>query len=254
MAGSRPVWGIVVAAGRGRRLGMDQPKALVPFLGRPLFLWSVELLASTPGVKGVLVVGPAAHVETLDQWLAGLRRGTSRHLAVTSGGRRRQDTVRKALEWCQKARLSHDTLVLVHDAARPLIDVPLIRRCLRPYASGRFRGCVVPVLSVEDTLKAVRAKRIVDTVDRSRIVRAQTPQVLPLGIALALHHVAREEGVRATDEAMLAEHAGLSVRPVPGDPRNLKITTAWDLELAEAIGRSSRGRTASRYRARSRRG
>jgi 2-C-methyl-D-erythritol 4-phosphate cytidylyltransferase len=242
----RSIWGIVVAAGRGRRLGMDRPKALVPFLGRPLFLWSVELLASIPGVQGVLVAGPKGQVAALDRRLARLRGGTSRHLAVAAGGRRRQDTVRKALEWCQMERLPHDTLVLVHDAARPLIDASLVRRCLQPYAGGRFRGCVVPVLGVEDTLKVVRGRRIVDTVDRANIVRAQTPQVLPLGLALALHHVARDEGVRATDEAMLAEHAGLPVLHVLGDPRNLKITTAWDLKLAESIGRSTRKRAADR--------
>jgi 2-C-methyl-D-erythritol 4-phosphate cytidylyltransferase len=234
-------WGIVVAAGRGRRLGDDLPKGLVPFLGRPLFLWSVERLVAEPVVDGVVVVAPPGCTPVFERHATPLRRRTSRIVAIVPGGRRRQDSVRKALEWCQRQRLPHDTPVLIHDAARPLLDGALIRRCLEPFSRRRLRGCAVPVLDVEDTLKLVRGRRIVDTVDRKNLARAQTPQTLLLGLGLALHQVAEEEGVRVTDEAMLAEHAGLPVVPVPGDPRNLKITTAQDLELAESLGRAARG-------------
>jgi len=262
----REVWAVVVAAGRGRRMAAPRPtakkgsrravrprragrpKALVPLGGKPLFLWSVDLFASVPAIDGILVTAPPDKVATLEGVLARHGRTIRPVWGVIPGGRRRQDSVRKALEWCQGSGLPHDAIVLIHDAARPLLDVAVVRRCLGPFGNGRFHGCVVPVLAVEDTLKRVRGRRIIDTLDRKGIARAQTPQALLLGLGLALHHVAREEGVLATDEASLAEHAGLPVRAVPGDPENLKITTPWDLHLAENILRSRRGEVRPRRR------
>jgi 2-C-methyl-D-erythritol 4-phosphate cytidylyltransferase len=227
------VWAVVVAAGRGRRLGAGQPKALVRLRGRPLLVWSLELFRAS-GVDGVVVAAPAGSLPRFRR-LVGSLRLSDLPVEVVPGGRRRQDSVRKALEHGQRLRLPHDTVVLVHDAARPLASRALVRRVLEPFRSPGFRGCVVPLLPVEDTLKRVRGRRVVDTVDRSGLARAQTPQGLRLGLALALHQVAREERLQATDEAMLAEHAGLPVRWVPGEPWNLKITTAEDLKMADKL-------------------
>ncbi|MBU1701481.1 MAG: 2-C-methyl-D-erythritol 4-phosphate cytidylyltransferase [Candidatus Eisenbacteria bacterium] len=236
--GRRMVWAIIVAAGRGRRLGVARPKALVPLKRRPLFFWSLKTLLASEAVDGVVMTVPAAEKKRFETSLAAMRRTGKKPVYLIAGGRRRQDSVRKGMEWGQKFQLSHDTILLIHDAARPLLDRDLITRCLSPFKNRSFRGCVVPVLPVEDTLKAIDGRRIVKTLDRAKIVRAQTPQALELGIGLAMHQAARVEGLVATDEAMLAEINGLAVRMIPGDSRNMKITTAWDLKMAERIGRT----------------
>jgi 2-C-methyl-D-erythritol 4-phosphate cytidylyltransferase/2-C-methyl-D-erythritol 2,4-cyclodiphosphate synthase len=214
---------IIVAAGRGERLGGDQPKQLVDLGGRTLLQRSVAAFDAHPAVDAIVVVLPA---EIVDEGASHVG-VTARPCRYVAGGVRRQDSVRLGL-----AAVGPDAdLVLVHDAARPFVTRELIDRVI---ARARADGAAVPALRAQDTLKRVhRGTDIVaETVPREDVWLAQTPQgfrrrVLDAAVALGAT-------VDATDEGMLAERAGLPVGLVAGDPWNLKITTADDLARARA--------------------
>jgi 2-C-methyl-D-erythritol 4-phosphate cytidylyltransferase len=211
---------LIVAAGEGRRFG--GAKQFAPLGGRPVLAWSVEAFARHPRVDAMILVLPpgrdGAPFLALDPKVR----------AAVEGGPRRQDSVRNGFD-----RLAADGegLVLVHDGVRPFVAPALIDRVLEAAAAY---GAAVPAVEIEDTVKEVRDGRVVRTASREGLVRAQTPQGFRFGVLRdALDH-ARVTGFLGTDEASLVEHLGRTVVVVPGDPRNIKITRAEDLALAEA--------------------
>lgn len=145
--------------------------------------------------------------------------------AVVDGGARRSDSVRNGLEAVPAAA----EIVVVHDAARPLASPDLFQAVVAAVAAGA--DAAVPVLPVVDTLKRVRDDEVVETVDRSDLVAVQTPQAFRAEVLRRAH----ERGADATDDAALVEVSGGTVRVVPGDQRNVKLTTAVDLEVAAAL-------------------
>jgi 2-C-methyl-D-erythritol 4-phosphate cytidylyltransferase len=212
---------LIVAAGRGERLGSDRPKALVTVAGKPLLQWSVDAVTAVPVVDRVVVALPA---EALDAAPAGT-------LAV-AGGSVRSESVRLAL-----AAAGDGDPVIVHDAARPLASTDLFERALNElWASGA--EAVVAAAQVSDTIKEVGAdgSTVVRTLDRSCLWAVQTPQVFrraPLEAALA--SADDELLAAATDDAWLIERAGGEVRVVESGAVNLKITTPTDLRVAELL-------------------
>lgn len=217
---------ILVAAGRGARLGGDVPKQFLPLAGVPMLLWSVRAFASHPAVCHVVVVLPPDMVHAPPAWLAP---HIGAGLAVTAGGAERTDSVAAGLA----ALAPSAGIVLVHDAARPLVRHDLIDRV----AAAARRGVgAVPAIPVTDTLKELDAghpQRVGRTMARDRIVRAQTPQGFPRVLLQEAHDEARRAGIRGTDDATLVERLGRPVEAVPGDAANLKVTTPGDLALAE---------------------
>jgi len=215
------VWAIIVAAGRGRRFGAA--KQFAALKGRPLVDWALEAFERHPLVSGIVLVLP-------DEKAGARFLGTHQKIAaVVRGGRRRQDSVRRGF-----ARVPADSagVVLVHDGARPLVGPQVIGRVIREAVR---RGAAVPVLPVEDTIKEAVGGRVVRTVDRANLYRAQTPQGFSYSVlAKGLLRAARER-LTVTDDAALAELAGAEVAAVAGDPRNIKVTTPSDLVLAEAL-------------------
>jgi len=215
---------IIVAAGRGARLGASVPKQLLDIGGRTILQRSVVPFDAHPLVSELVVVLPADQVEAG----ASLVGETRRPVQFAAGGARRQDSVRHGF-----AKLSDRVeIVLVHDAARPFAERALIDRVI---AGARDAGAALPAVAARDTVKRVDPSRhvVLETIPREEIWLAQTPQGFRrgvLGAAIALG----DEGVEATDEAMLAERAGHAVRVVEGDARNIKITTADDLASARA--------------------
>jgi 2-C-methyl-D-erythritol 4-phosphate cytidylyltransferase/2-C-methyl-D-erythritol 2,4-cyclodiphosphate synthase len=215
---------IVVAAGRGARMGSAVPKQLLDLGGRTLLQRTVAAFDAHARVREIVVVLPAEHVaEGLS--LVG---ETSRPCRFVAGGERRQDSVACGLRALDDAI----EVILVHDAARPFVDAALIDRVI---AAVEQTGAAVPVVRPRDTVKQLDAPgaRVTATLPREHIGLAQTPQgfrraVLRDAIALG------EQGVDATDEAMLAERAGHAVAVVAGDERNVKITTPADLAVARA--------------------
>ena len=220
---------IVAAGGRGERLGAAVPKQFLPLGGRTLLARSVAAFRQIPTVREIVVVLPpdlAAEGAALLEPHSG-----GADLRIVAGGVRRQDSVARGF-----AAVSPDAdIVLVHDAARPLVGRDVIERAI----GGAARwGAAIAAVRAHDTVKEAaedgETPPIARTLARDRIWLAQTPQafrrhVLAEAIALG------ERGVEATDEAALAELAGHEVRLVPGDPRNLKITTEVDRRLADAL-------------------
>ena len=211
---------MLVAAGEGRRLGSEQPKAFVAFGGRPLLAESLERLDASEWVDAIVVVAPPGWEEPailLAEELA-----TSKVAEVVAGGATRAESVRAGI-----AEVPEDAVVvLVHDAARPLLDDALIERLLAPLSEG-WDG-VVPALFVADTVKRVESGRVVETLDRAELVTVQTPQAFPADVVRRAYS---GDLAGATDCASLVEKAGGRVCVVEGDPRLLKITTRADLEL-----------------------
>lgn len=212
---------IIVAAGRGERLGGETPKALVDLAGRSMLRRSAEALSACAEVNALVVVAPGGFERIAGDEVF----GTGKLRAVVKGGATRQDSVRAGL-----ARTTdRDTVVLVHDAARPFLDADLVARVLE---GVRTHGAAIPVAPVVDTIKRVKAGRIGATVDRETLGAAQTPQGFNRKTLLAAYARAARAGVALTDEAMAMEREGHPVAAVPGSARNFKITTPDDLARA----------------------
>jgi 2-C-methyl-D-erythritol 4-phosphate cytidylyltransferase len=213
---------VIAAAGRGARLGSPRPKALVRLGGETLLSRSLRAFLAHPMVGAVViaVADPAALASALGPLDARVR--------LVAGGAERQDSVRAAL-----AALPEVEVVLVHDAARPLVDAALITAVAE--AAARH-GAAIPCIPVPDTIKRIGSSGLVEeTVPRQTLALAQTPQGFRLEILRKAHAEAARLGFQGTDDAALVERLGLPVAAVHGDPRNIKITTPGDLRLAEAI-------------------
>jgi len=233
---------VVVAAGRGERLGAEAPKAFVELAGRPLLEWALETVAALP-IPGqlVLVVPDGQAAAALDIADAMLPAGAPWQLSVVTGGRERHESVRNGLS------MLHDSVetVLVHDAARPLAPAGVFERVI---AEVRRTGDgVVPVVPVTDTLKRVDASGVVtSTEDRTALSAAQTPQGFPRESLVAAHESAQlreaagedPEAEAPTDDAEVLQRFGGRVRTVPGDRLSHKVTHPLDLEMLEGPARS----------------
>jgi 2-C-methyl-D-erythritol 4-phosphate cytidylyltransferase/2-C-methyl-D-erythritol 2,4-cyclodiphosphate synthase len=213
---------LIVAAGSGSRFGGEVPKQYLPLAGRAVLRHSVEAFSRHPAIAGVRIVISAEHRALYDSAVAGLP-----ILPPVIGGTSRQDSVRNGLE--SLAELQPDR-VLIHDAARPFLTGEIIDRTLA--ALNDAPGAVVAV-PVTDTLKRGQDGRVAGTVDRGALWRAQTPQAFRYPDILAAHR--RAKGAALTDDAAVAEAAGLPVLLVMGSDDNFKITTADDLRRAQRL-------------------
>lgn len=216
---------IIVAAGRGERMDAGMPKAFLPLAGVPMLLHSARAFASAPSVTAMIVVVPADRVEET----RGLLAGTARPVTVVAGGAQRQDSVRAGL---QAAPAGFDGIFLVHDAARPLVDVATIEAVTEVAVE---MGAAIPTLPVADTIKRMEQGQVRGTVDRGSLAAAQTPQAFAASLLRRAYDAADRDGAVLTDEAMAVERLGGSVAAVPGDRRNRKMTTPDDMEWAEDV-------------------
>ena len=217
-------WAILVAAGTGSRLGGDRPKAFVGLAGRPLLAESLERLDMSDWIDAIVVAAPPDWEEPAI--LLAEEIVASKVAAVVAGGATRAESVRNAL-----AEVPDEALVvLVHDAARPLVDDAVIERLLEKLAEG-VDG-VVPALPLSDTVKRVEGGLVAETLDRDALVVVQTPQAF-VGDRLRSAYAGDLSG--ATDCASLVERAGGRIAVVAGDPRLVKVTTADDLELVTRL-------------------
>jgi 2-C-methyl-D-erythritol 4-phosphate cytidylyltransferase len=216
-------WALIAAAGTGERLGIDRPKAFAVLGERPLLAESVERLDHCPLIDAIVVAAPPGWEEP--SILLAEELVASKVVACVTGGETRAASVAAALAEVPEEAL----VVVVHDAARPLIDDAVIERVLGPLAEG-FDGAV-PGLPVSDTLKRVRNRVVEQTVDREGLVVAQTPQAF---LAPVLRQAFSGDPGGATDCASLVELSGGRVAVVDGDHRLLKVTTSADLALVES--------------------
>jgi 2-C-methyl-D-erythritol 4-phosphate cytidylyltransferase len=207
---------LLVAAGRGERLGTGGPKAFVMLGGRPMLQWSIDALSQVDEVDRIVVaLPPGVHAPP----------GT----IGVPGGEQRSHSVRAALREAGGA-----DVVLVHDAARPMVTPEILQDCLDTLAAHDCDGAIAAA-PVTDTIKESRGEEVVRTLDRSRLWAVQTPQAFTRqALERALD---RDEDALAgaTDEASLVESDGGTVRLVPAPRENLKVTTPLDLRVAELL-------------------
>ena len=214
---------LIVAAGSGQRFGGALPKQYQDLAGKPLLRHCLETFAAHPGITGIQVAINPDHRGLYDQ----ATRGLPHLLAPIPGGASRQDSVLNGLEHLAGHK---PDLVLIHDAARPLVDAGIITRTIE--ALGKHHAVLVAV-PVFDTIKREKNGHVGDTVDRRDLWRAQTPQAFQFQDILAAHR--RFAGRELTDDAALAEAAGIPVMFVQGSERNFKVTTQEDMERAERM-------------------
>lgn len=239
-----PADAIVVAAGASRRMaGTDKLGHVVA--GRPLLAWSIDAVADVPAVERIILVTAPGRRATLAgaEWLS------PRVTEVVDGGARRHESVAAGLAALERldhdraspagTRAPDDRVVLVHDGARPLASRALVESVL---AAARGGGAAIPVLPVAETVKRVAGDRVVETLDRSMLATAQTPQGVRRSLLREAFARFPPDGPETwTDEAALLEACRIVVHAIPGDPANLKVTLPGDLATVEAALGPARG-------------
>ena len=216
-------WAVLVAAGRGERLGGDRPKAFAALAGRPLLAESLERLEASDWIDAIVVVAPEGWEEPAI--LLAEEIGCGKCSATVTGGASRAESVRLGVAEVPDEAVA----ILVHDAARPLLREEQIELVLA--ALGRGWDGAVPGLPVSDTIKRVEGEQVVETLPRAQLVAVQTPQAFAASV---LRAALEGEVDAASDCASLVEARGGRVSVVPGDRRLLKVTTPLDLELVES--------------------
>ena len=220
------VTAIIAAGGRGARFGGAVPKQLVALGGRPILQRSVDAFVTHPRITDIVVALPSELAAEVPAYL----RSRQKSIEIVEGGERRQDSVARAFS---RVPAGAD-IVIIHDAARPFVSGALIERTID---AALEHGAAIAALAATDTVKRADDRRfVVDTLPRGGIFLVQTPQAFRTGVlrdALASTAAVTE----ATDEAALVERSGHQVQIVDGDPRNLKITTADDIAIAEGLAR-----------------
>jgi 2-C-methyl-D-erythritol 4-phosphate cytidylyltransferase len=223
---------VIAAAGSGQRLGAGGPKAFVAVAGRPMVEWSIAACRAAPSVRSIVVACPPGHVHDL----------AGGDVGVVDGGATRADSVSNAL-----AAVGTE-LVAIHDAARPLVTPELIEDVVAALAADPGATGAIAAAPITDTIKCsateaalttvegANAVRVVkQTIDRSCLWAAQTPQVFRVEALRKALAADRERLAAATDEAMMVEAAGGKVLIHPSPAENLKVTTPLDLKLAELL-------------------
>ena len=219
---------LVPAAGRGERLGPGEPKALREISGVPILIYAVSALASTQSIDLVVVAAPQSDVDSVSALMA--QQSFAEKVSVVAGGDTRQESVARAL-----IALPGDVdVVLVHDAARPLVPVELVTAVVASVRAGN--PAVVPGITVTDTIKEVNDKgEVLATIDRTSLRAIQTPQGFDRRLLQRAHAQLEESQGVFTDDAGLIEAMGITVKVIEGHVEAMKITRPFDLAIAETI-------------------
>jgi 2-C-methyl-D-erythritol 4-phosphate cytidylyltransferase / 2-C-methyl-D-erythritol 2,4-cyclodiphosphate synthase len=228
MVSPAPFTAILVAAGRSSRMGSD--KLWAELWGRPAWRWSLDALLATPGLERIAL---AVGADAVERFAASIPTDAADRVLVVRGGDVRADSVIAGVWALTGAGHDDETVVLVHDAARPAVTPELIGAVAAAAAGGA--PAVVPVVPVVDSLKRVRGDRVVAPVEREEVAAAQTPQAARLGALRASIEEAHAWGRPITDDAGALAAAGTPVHVVPGDPANRKLTEPGDLAVLAAI-------------------
>jgi 2-C-methyl-D-erythritol 4-phosphate cytidylyltransferase len=221
---------LLAAAGRGERLGGEVPKALLRVTGRSLLDFAVEAIDACREVEGLIVAAPR---DVLTE-IADVAKASEKLLAVVEGGESRHTSIHHALE-----AVPHGfDAVLCHDVARPFASPELFTAVLTALDAADGAVLTVPV---HDTVKRVSESMIAETLSRDGLALAQTPQAFRREALEAAHRAALVEGFEGTDDSAVVERLAYKIASVPGDPLNLKLTTAADLRVAAALAVALRG-------------
>ena len=226
-----PIAAVIVAGGRGRRMNARVPKQYLEIKGMPILVRTLKVFAAVVRVDRLVLVVPPADMGFCRREM--LMPHGLQQVQVVAGGADRQASVVAGLRHLVDREFPGEGIVLIHDGVRPFVDEPLIRRCVE---GAMAHGGAVPALAVVDTLKrGDDRRRVIETVARENLYQVQTPQAFRFFLIMAAHAHARKTGFRGTDDASLVEALQGIVHLVPGDGRNIKITTPEDLVLGEFL-------------------
>ncbi|MFM8258693.1 MAG: 2-C-methyl-D-erythritol 4-phosphate cytidylyltransferase [Vulcanococcus sp.] len=218
---------LIACAGSGRRMGADRNKLLLEVGGRPVLAWTLAAALASPEVRWIGIVGQPVDQAEIEALVAAA--GPDRPVVWIQGGDSRQESVAHGLA----ALPAEAEAVLIHDGARCLVEPELIARCAAAAAAGE---AVIAAAPVTDTIKRVDGDGVIqDTLDRSVLWGAQTPQGFPVEQLRRAHARAAAEGWSVTDDASLFERLGWPVKVIAAPPSNIKITTRFDLTVAAAV-------------------
>jgi 2-C-methyl-D-erythritol 4-phosphate cytidylyltransferase len=219
---------IVVAAGKGTRLGGNRPKQFLELGGIPVIIHTLRQFERSPEINEVVIVLPAGETDAFLSFAHGF--GLQKLKQAVAGGETRAQSVQRGL-----AVISEAEIVAVHDGVRPFVTPGEIGRVV---AAARATGAAILVAPVADTIKQIDTGRVTATLPRANLRRALTPQCFRLDILKRAYQALSEveaAGSEATDDSLLVERLGVEIVAVEGSSRNIKITQEEDLALAEAI-------------------
>ncbi|UTG92654.1 2-C-methyl-D-erythritol 4-phosphate cytidylyltransferase [Geobacter sulfurreducens] len=224
------VFALVPAAGMGKRMGASINKQYLLLAGRPILAHTLSVFEGASFVDGVFVITPEDEIPFCrDQVVE--RYGFTKVLGIVAGGAERQHSVLNGLR-AMEGTAADDDVVLIHDGVRPFVSTDVLARAT---AVAREDDGALVAVPAKDTVKTVEDGIITGTPPRETLWLAQTPQAFRYAVIRAAHEIADAERFLGTDDAMLVERLGRSVRIVVGDYRNIKITTPEDMVLAEAF-------------------
>ena len=220
------LYAVVPAAGIGARMQADRPKQYLSILGKTILEHTLDQLLRFAEFKKIIVV-----ISKEDAYFSDLNFSCHSKIDICHGGKERYDSVLNGLKHLKKTGVADDALVMVHDVARPCIQLQdLLNLFQSDSASGAILG-----LQVRDTMKRTDDDgNIIKTVERDNLWHALTPQMASLGVLHTAISMSLADGIHITDEASALEYIGLSPKVVAGDPSNIKITRPDDLALAQA--------------------
>ena len=225
---------LIPAAGMGKRMGASINKQYLLLNGLPIVARTISVFEQSPLIDAIYLVIPAEEIPYCQEHVIAVC-GFKKVAAIIPGGRERQNSVMNGLN-AMRDFVSDDDVVLIHDGVRPFVTEAMIRESIAVARSSEGALVAVPV---KDTIKNVQGNIVISTPPRDTLWQAQTPQSFRFGTIFNAHRSAAAEGFIGTDDASLIERSGGTVCIVPGDYRNIKITTPEDLVLAEAFLASS---------------
>lgn len=221
---------IIVAAGSGTRFGAKKPKQFIEILGQPLIIYTLQKFESCPAIDEIILILPAEEIENFGQII--LKYNLTKLKQIIPGGRTRAESVWNGLDTIDEKSAK---IVAVHDGARPLVSVEEINRTIEK-AQETGAACLVGL--VTDTIKEVLDGKIVQTIDRTKLRRALTPQCFRYEI-LKRAFAENKVGEIVTDECFLVEKLGIEISIVEGNAQNIKVTTPEDLAIVENLLKQS---------------
>ncbi|TCP24138.1 2-C-methyl-D-erythritol 4-phosphate cytidylyltransferase [Scopulibacillus darangshiensis] len=231
---------VILAAGKGKRMGAGKNKMLLEVAGIPIILHTLLAFESDKACSRIVLVINESERDIFSSFLSHFN--ITKVVKMVQGGTERQDSVYQGLKV-----LSGEGIVLIHDGARPFVKKESIARVTE---TARDEGAAILAVPVKDTIKKVLDHKVQETVERSDLWAVQTPQAFRLPLILAAHRTGLQRGLQATDDASLMEQTGQTVAVVEGDYQNIKITTPEDMLIAEQFMRNKKGSVQNENRAR----
>ena len=218
---------VIVAAGKGKRMGTDISKQFLPLCGKEILAHTVEVFEKAENIRDIILVTGADSLQDVKDMTQ--EYGWQKIISIVAGGKERQDSVWNGLQAVPK-----DTeIVLIHDGVRPFVTEDILNLSIE--TALEMGGCVAGV-PAKDTIKVCNSENIaIDTPDRSTLWQIQTPQTFRKERIVKAYAQAKEKGFVGTDDASLVEYSGYPVKVIMGSYRNIKITTKEDLLIGEAF-------------------